>query len=74
MGKTFDGGDLLLGDVTDTSDARAAGLAIDEDRTRAALALAAAVFASRQIEMVAQHEQQAGIGIHIGGIDATVDI
>jgi hypothetical protein len=74
LGEAFNGSDLLLGDIADTRDTGSARLAIDQDGTGAALAFAAAVLASCQIEMVAQYEEQAGFGIHVGGIDAPVDV
>ena len=72
--EAFDGSDLPLGDIADSRDAGSARLAIDQDGTGAALAFAAAVLASCQIEMVAQDEEQAGVGIRVGGIDAPVDV
>jgi len=74
LGEAFNRSDLFLGDIGDTRDAGATGLAIDQDGASAALAFAAAVLAPGQIEMVAQHEEQAGVGIRVGGIDAPVDV
>jgi hypothetical protein len=57
LGEAFNGSNLLLGNIADARDAGSARLAIDQDRTSAALAFAAAVLASGQIEMVAQDEE-----------------
>jgi hypothetical protein len=72
--EAFNSSDLLLGDIPDSRNARSARLAIDQDGTGTALAFATAIFASCQIEMVAQDEEQDGVGIHVGGIDAPVDV
>ena len=61
----FDGGDLLLRDRANPGDARALRFSVDQDRAGAALAFAAAVLASGQIEMLAQHGQQAGLRIGV---------
>jgi hypothetical protein len=74
LSKAFNCGDLLLGDIAYTSDARSTGLAVDQDSAGSALAFAAAVLAPGQVEMVAQDEQQAGIGDRVGAIDAPVDV
>jgi hypothetical protein len=74
LGEAFNGGDLPLSRIADSRNTGSAGLAIDQDGASAALAFAAAVLASCQIEMVAQYEEQAGFGIHVGGIDAPVDV
>jgi hypothetical protein len=73
--EAFNSSDLLLGgDIPDSRNAGSARLAIDQDGTGTALAFAAAIFASCQIEMVAQDDEQDGVGIHVGDIDAPVDV
>ena len=46
-------------------DAGALGLAVDQHRAGAALPLAAPVLAARQVEMLAQHGEQAGLRIDV---------
>jgi hypothetical protein len=66
LSEAFNGRDLLLGNVADTSDAGSTGLAIDQNGAGSALAFTATVLASCQVKMVAQHEEQAGFGIYVG--------
>jgi triacylglycerol esterase/lipase EstA (alpha/beta hydrolase family) len=72
--EAFNSSDLFLGDIADLRNTGSARLAIDQDGTGTALTLAAAIFASCQIEMVAQDEEQDGVGIHFDGIDVPVDV
>jgi len=64
--ETFNGGDLLSNAVADGSNAGADRFAVEQDRASSALTLAAAVFATSQIEVIPQDPQQAPlrIGIH----------
>jgi hypothetical protein len=57
LGEAFNGGDLSLGYIADSRNTGPARLAINQDGTSAALAFAAAILASCQIEMVAQNEE-----------------
>jgi hypothetical protein len=74
LGEAFNGGNLPLRNIADPRDAGPARLAIDQNGTGAALAFAAAILAAGQIEMVAQHEQQAGVGIRVNGVGTSVDV
>ena len=65
--ETLDGLDAMTGERGGARRARANRFAIDEDRARAALALAAAVLRAGQIERFAQHPEQAAIRIDVDG-------
>ena len=65
--ETLDRLDAMTGERRRARRARANGFAIDEDRARAALALAAAVLRARQLERFAQHPEQAAIWICVDG-------
>src|SRR5579863_9674371 len=55
-------------------DAGMARIAVDQDGARSALAFAAPVLASRQIELVAKDEKQAGLRIGINLIYRSIDM
>src|SRR5205814_9482227 len=57
--------DLLLSDATKPRYTGALGLAVDQHRAGATLPFAAPVLASCQVEMLAQHGKQAGLGIDV---------
>jgi hypothetical protein len=57
LGEPFNRRDSLLTDCSHRRDARSAGTSIDQDRTGTALAFSAAVLASRQIKLIAQHAE-----------------
>src|SRR6266571_7523600 len=64
--QAFDGRDLPARGGADRGDARARRCAVDEHGAGAALALAAAVLASREVEIVAQNTEQASLRVRIG--------
>src|SRR4029453_8294073 len=63
-------GDRLAGQRRRLEEARARGLAVEEDGAGAALALAAAVFGPGEVEVLAQHAQERALGV---GFDAATD-
>src|SRR5262249_48138496 len=65
--QALDGGDLLARASLNAGDAGPGGLAVDEHRAGAAAALAAAVLAPGQVQVVPQDAEQAPPGV---GLDA----
>jgi hypothetical protein len=72
--ETFDGGDFAMADGADGCDARAGGHAIKENGAGAALALAAAVLAAGEVEVITQDAQEAALAIGIHGAIFAVDV
>src|SRR5262249_45285387 len=68
--QTFDGGDGLARALAHRGDARPGGPALEDDRTGAAAALAAAVLAAGQVQVVPQDAEQAPLRV---GLDAVFD-
>ena len=73
-GEAFNCGNLLLSNIPQPRDARAAGLPLNQYRACAALTFAAAILRSGQVEMVAQDKLQARLGIGVGRIDLSIDM
>ena len=65
LSEPFNGRDLLLPYLADASYTGTLRLSIDQHRTGAALALAAPVLASRQVEMLSQHSKQTSLWIDV---------
>src|SRR6266404_3246831 len=64
--QAFDGRDLPASGGAERGDARPRRCAVDEHGAGAALALAAAVLASGEIEIVAQNAEQASLRVRVG--------
>jgi len=71
--QTFDRGDGLSRYGCDASDTRSHRCAIDQHRTRATLAFAAAILASGEFEIVAQHPKEHTVGIEFDPIVLLID-
>jgi hypothetical protein len=74
LGEAFNRRDSLLTDGSHRRDARSAGTSIDQDRAGAALAFSAAVLASRQIKLIAQHAEQTDVRTCVNGAGASIYI
>jgi hypothetical protein len=74
LGETFYRRNFLLANVPQVSNARSPRLAIDQNGAGAALAFAASIFASGQIQMISQYHQQTGIRIRINGVGMSIYI
>src|ERR1039458_3531176 len=66
--QTFDGGDRFACHAGCEGDAGTRGRSIDEDGAGAALALATAVFAARQSEVVAEHPEEHAVGMNFQAV------
>jgi len=73
-GQPFDGLDLLRPDHAHRGTTGARRAALDQDRAGAAAALAAAVLAAGQAQVVAQHAQQRAVGVGLDGLPGPVDV
>ena len=71
--QTFDGGDRFAGHAVCQGDAGTRGRSIDEDGAGAAVALAAAVFATRQSEVVTEHPEEHAVGMDFEAVMFLVD-
>ena len=71
--ESFDGGDVCVGDGGYGRDAGALGLSADMHRTRAALADAATVLSTVEIEYVPQYPKKWSIGRRIDAGRAPID-
>src|SRR5690606_9261746 len=58
----------------DGRDTRSHGAAVQQHRTRAALALAAAVLGTGEVEVLAEHREQALRGIRLDAVQSAVDV
>ena len=74
LGQALNGGDLFLRNIADVGNARSTRFAVDQNRAGTALAFAAAIFASRQIEVISQNHQEAGVSVCFDGIRVSVDV
>src|ERR1700733_4308537 len=59
--ETFNRRNRFFADNSDACDARVPRISVDKDRARAALPFAAAIFAARQVELIAQNAQQGSV-------------
>ena len=73
VGEAFNRRDLLLRNRSDPGDARSLRFSVNQDGAGAALALAAAVLASRQIKMIAQDGKKAGLRVGINRVGTSID-
>src|ERR1035438_5010911 len=71
--QTFDGGDRFAGHAGCEGNAGTRGRSIDEDGAGAALALAAAVFAARQSEVVTEHPEEHAVWVDFQAVMFLVD-
>ncbi len=73
VGEPLNRGDLVLGNGSGPGHARPLHSSIDQDGAGAALALAAAVLGSDQIEVLAQYGKKAGFRIGVNRTGASID-
>src|SRR5262249_42796157 len=72
--QSFDGGDLLAFALAEGGGTRPGRPAVDDDRAGPAAALAAAVFAPGQIQLIAQDAEQAPSRVGLGAVPGSVDV
>src|SRR6185436_14189497 len=72
--EALDGGDLARVALADRDHARVDGLAVEPDRARAALALAAALLGAGEPQVLAQHVEQAAPRRALDGARLAVDL